>query len=320
MQHERPESHATQAWEALAQVYAASRQLSADQLIEWPAQLKMCGTLQGKRVLDVGCGTGDKARFFAEHGAAEVVGIDPSQGFAPNWKGHAGCPNLSFALGSFENLATLPAVASRNFDLIVCFQALMYAASLAEAVQMLRSLLAPCGELVISVPHPFRFAILRHEIEGWGHGWRAPAVAPTLDLVAQNGEAEGMRHGNHQLSAGSQQTAQHLHRFRQVGRIHQRLEADDQIELPQGYRGQRSHVFKAAQRKGEIRAAGVALPVLSEALAGIDADHLRGAMLRKKTGLIASPATHIQNALALKCAAHFELSRPFDELIGGDLP
>ncbi|MGO9775825.1 MAG: class I SAM-dependent methyltransferase [Terracidiphilus sp.] len=178
MQHERPESHATQAWEALAQVYAASRQLSADQLIEWPAQLKMCGTLQGKRVLDVGCGTGDKARFFAEHGAAEVVGIDPSQGFAPNWKGHAGCPNLSFALGSFENLATLPAVASRNFDLIVCFQALMYAASLAEAVQMLRSLLAPCGELVISVPHPFRFAILRHEIEGWGHGCAYQQTAP----------------------------------------------------------------------------------------------------------------------------------------------
>jgi len=174
----RLESHATEAWEALAQVYAASRQVSADQLIEWPAQLKLCGDFLGKRVLDVGCGTGDRARFFAEHGAAEVFGVDPSQGFSPNWKGHAECLNLSFALGSFENLATLPMVASRNFDLIVCFQALMYAASLAGAVQMLRNLLAPGGALVISVPHPFRFAILRKEIEGWGHGRAYQQTAP----------------------------------------------------------------------------------------------------------------------------------------------
>jgi SAM-dependent methyltransferase len=178
MQDERPEPYATQAWETLAQVYAASRQVSADQLIEWPAQLKMCGALQGKRVLDVGCGTGDKARYFAENGTAEVVGVDPSQGFSQNWKGHAGCTNLCFALGSFENLATLPTVASRNFDLIVCFQALMYAANLADAVQILRSLLAPGGELVISVPHPFRFAILRNEIEGWGHGRAYQQTAP----------------------------------------------------------------------------------------------------------------------------------------------
>jgi hypothetical protein len=43
---------------------------------------------------------------------------------------------------------------------------------------MLRSLLAPGGALVISVPHPFRFAILRKEIEGWGHGRAYQQTAP----------------------------------------------------------------------------------------------------------------------------------------------
>jgi len=162
---------ATQAWEELAQVYATSRQLSADRFIEWPAQLKLCGDFRGKRILDVGCGTGDKARHFAENGAAQVVGVDPSQGFAQNWRGHAACPNLCFALGSFESLLTLPEVAKQPFDLIVSFQALMYAADLTVTVQTLRNLLVPGAALVISVPHPFRFAILRNEIEGWGHGF-----------------------------------------------------------------------------------------------------------------------------------------------------
>ena len=170
--------HQPQPWDTLAQAYASSRQVSADQLIEWPAQLRMCGDFHAKRILDVGCGTGDKARYFAEHGAASVVAIDPSAGFAPNWKGHADCLNLSFAMGSFENLAELPAGSAGRFDLIVSFQALMYAARLKESVKNLSGLLAPGGDLVISVPHPFRFAILRNEIEGWGHGFAYQKTAP----------------------------------------------------------------------------------------------------------------------------------------------
>ncbi len=178
MQEERSEPRAAQLWDTLAQIYATSREVSADQLIEWPAQLRMCGPFQSKRILDVGCGTGDKARYFAEHGAASVVGVDPSEGFARNWSGHAACSNLSFALGSFEDLLAVPALASRQFDLIVSFQALMYAASLEQTARTLRSFLAPGGDLVISVPHPFRFAILRNEIEGWGHGYAYQRTAP----------------------------------------------------------------------------------------------------------------------------------------------
>jgi SAM-dependent methyltransferase len=178
MQDDQPKPLAAQTWENLAQVYATSRQLSADLLIEWPAQLKLCGNFQGKRILDVGCGTGDKARYFAEHGAVQVVGVDPSQGFAQNWRGHATCPNLRFALGSFESLSTLPELAEQPFELIVSFQALMYAVDLKGAVRTLRNLLAPSGALVISVPHPFRFAILRNEIEGWGHGFAYQQTAP----------------------------------------------------------------------------------------------------------------------------------------------
>ena len=122
-------------------------------------------------MLDVGCGTGEKARFFAAHAAAAVVGVDPSSGFQEAWAAHADCANLALVRGGFEDLGTLPGVQGQTFDLIVCFQALMYARDLAGTVMALAGLLRPGGALTISVPHPFRFAVLKSEIEGWGLGF-----------------------------------------------------------------------------------------------------------------------------------------------------
>lgn len=157
-------------WEKLAGTYASSRQVSADRLVEWPAQLKMCGAFHGMRVLDVGCGTGEKARFFAEQGAAEVIGVDPSEAFSQFWSREDSPCNLRFARGSFEDFVQLPDLRERAFELVVSFQALMYAADLRAAVASMADVLAPMGTLVVSVPHPFRFAILRNEREGWGPG------------------------------------------------------------------------------------------------------------------------------------------------------
>ena len=170
-----PESHA---WEQLAQVYATSRELSADMLVEWPAQLRLTGDFHGKHLLDVGCGTGDKARFFADNGAASVLGIDASNGFAKQWAGHQPCPNLQLAQGSFETLRALPQLKDRRFDIIVCYQALMYARDLQGTVQALAQLLLPGGTLTISVPHPFRFALLKAEIEGWQPGFAYQHTQP----------------------------------------------------------------------------------------------------------------------------------------------
>jgi 2-polyprenyl-3-methyl-5-hydroxy-6-metoxy-1,4-benzoquinol methylase len=164
-------SPSAKSWESLAEVFAASRQVSADMLIEWPAQLRLSGEFAGKNILDVGCGTGDKARYFAEHGAHSVVGLDASSGFARAWEAHAACPNLRLIRGDFEELACSPQIGTKRFELVVCFQALMYAADLRGIVSTLATLLTPGGALVFSVPHPFRFAILKNEIEGWGHGF-----------------------------------------------------------------------------------------------------------------------------------------------------
>jgi len=134
-------------WDELAGAYASSRQVSADQLIEWPAQLRMVGDPAGLDILDVGCGTGEKARYFAETGAKSVVGVDPSAGFSEYWANHAGLEGLTFIRGGFEDMCSLPVLQGRNFDLIVCFQALMYSHNISETVRVLASFLKPGGAL-----------------------------------------------------------------------------------------------------------------------------------------------------------------------------
>jgi SAM-dependent methyltransferase len=173
-----PGRPSAESWERLAPVYAASSQVSADKLVEWPAQRKLSGDFARKNILDVGCGTGDKARFFADNGAASVIGVDASSGFASHWKAHTNCPNLQLIRADFETLASLPALFEKRFDLVVSFQALMYARDLTATVKMLAEFLSLGGAFVFSVPHPFRFAVLKNEIEGWGHGFAYQKTGP----------------------------------------------------------------------------------------------------------------------------------------------
>lgn len=154
-------------WDEIAKSYAASREVSADKLIEWPAQLRMVGEVRGLDVLDVGCGTGEKARYFAEHGARRVVGVDPSAGFSESWAEQAACGNLRLVRARFEDLAVLPELRGNLFDRVVCFQALMYARDIGQTVRDFAGLLKEGGALVLSVPHPFRFALLKSEL-GFG--------------------------------------------------------------------------------------------------------------------------------------------------------
>jgi SAM-dependent methyltransferase len=165
-------------WDELAKTYAASREVSADKQIEWPAQLRMVGGVRGLDVLDVGCGTGEKARYFAEHGARSVVGLDPSTGFAEGWADHAACANLRMVQAGFENLATLPELSGRLFDRVVCFQALMYARNIRQTLSDIAALMKSGGALILSVPHPFRFALLKSELDDWEPGAAYQYTAP----------------------------------------------------------------------------------------------------------------------------------------------
>lgn len=69
---------------------------SANACVEQPAMFSLCPPVAGLSVLDLGCGSGEACRAFAEMGAARVVGLDLSENML------AGLARAHPALGAFR--------------------------------------------------------------------------------------------------------------------------------------------------------------------------------------------------------------------------
>lgn len=59
--------------------------------VEKPAMRKLLPDLHNKRVLLVGCGTGEESQLLSEYGAADMVGIDLSRESIRLAKESSGC-------------------------------------------------------------------------------------------------------------------------------------------------------------------------------------------------------------------------------------
>ncbi|HYO16739.1 MAG TPA: class I SAM-dependent methyltransferase [Thermoanaerobaculia bacterium] len=102
---------------------------------------------RGKRVLDLGCGTGYGSARMAGAGAGSVVGLDSdAKSLAYARKRFSG-PAVRFVQGSVE---ALPGDLG-TFDLVVAANLLPHLASPAAAVDAVARLLSPEGALLASV-------------------------------------------------------------------------------------------------------------------------------------------------------------------------
>jgi 2-amino-4-hydroxy-6-hydroxymethyldihydropteridine diphosphokinase len=130
--------------------YAELRPFSAFDTAVLDVAVGALGPLAGKRVLDVGCGTGRFTRELAARGAL-VTGVDRSETMlrAARATPHAGTGDAPAYLYGDANVV-LP---GKNYDAITSFYALQYL-DVAAFSRLAHAALAPGGKLVLaSFPH-----------------------------------------------------------------------------------------------------------------------------------------------------------------------
>lgn len=121
------------------------------------ADLKLLGTVEGARILDLGCGSGRNAVALAQLGA-KVIAVDASAELLGLARERCDAAEVRVELHQ-AGLAELAFLRSDSIDAAISAMALATADDLARVFRQVHRVLKPEAPLVCSVPHP-AFAML----------------------------------------------------------------------------------------------------------------------------------------------------------------
>lgn len=123
---------------------------NANNLFETPALFSLLADLEGKVILDLGCGYGDHCAEFIRQGAAKVVGVDISSkmlAVAEEENSHPGITYLNMPMERIDEL-------DEAFDIVVSSLALHYVEDFQGLVKNIFALLKQDGIFVFSQENP----------------------------------------------------------------------------------------------------------------------------------------------------------------------
>lgn len=120
---------------------------SPEQLAMIYCRYKMAGDLaEGKRVLEIGCGSG-MGLAYLQRRAAVAVGGDPSEALLAEARRHL--PDMQLVQLGAEQLP----FPDRSFDVVLMLEVIYYIPDLGRAFAECRRVLTPGGRLMVSLPN-----------------------------------------------------------------------------------------------------------------------------------------------------------------------
>lgn len=166
--------------------------ISLNEIVEKPTMFSLLPNLQGKRVLDLGCGASGHLLHYWRQGAAQLVGLDLSsamlaqarQDFTKNGIDPTAC---RFYCLPMERLGEIE---ESEFDVITSSFAFHYVEDLAALLRQIHAKLKPKGELIFSQEHPI---VTAHRI---GERWEKDALKQQTAYRLNHYREEGLRERN----------------------------------------------------------------------------------------------------------------------------
>lgn len=136
--------------------------MPAQRYVEKPMMMSMMPDLKGKRVLMLGCGTGEESEILRNFGAEpkDLVGIDTSEKSIEIAK--ETYPDIEFMIADMRNIP----FEDNSFDFIYSSLAVHYSPNIEDVYKEVYRLLKSGGEFLFSVGHPIRWASETKEIDG----------------------------------------------------------------------------------------------------------------------------------------------------------
>ncbi|SEK68295.1 Ubiquinone/menaquinone biosynthesis C-methylase UbiE [Butyrivibrio sp. ob235] len=126
------------------------REVNANNLFEIPTLYALMPDLEGKRVLDLGCGTGERCIDYLNRGAIQVTGIDISEKMLAVAKSQNSDPRITYIKMPMEDIGTIDG----EFDVVISSLALHYVEDFQGVVANVYRLLSDGGIFLFSQEHP----------------------------------------------------------------------------------------------------------------------------------------------------------------------
>ncbi|MBP2242124.1 2-polyprenyl-3-methyl-5-hydroxy-6-metoxy-1,4-benzoquinol methylase [Cytobacillus eiseniae] len=162
------------------------RENNYNNLLEQPNLLSLVPTLEGKVVLDIGCGMGDFAAYCVREGAKQVTGIDISSNMIQVAKERHLHDRLTFKNIAFEEFA----VRNESIDFISSSLVFHYVADFQQLIEKISAALCARGTVLFSIEHPIVTA------NKGNADWIQDKDGRLLYYAMDHYQKEGIRKGN----------------------------------------------------------------------------------------------------------------------------